>query len=479
MARDTLAFLPAKLVEGAIGMAMISLYTDLFSIPAYNDYQIINTTVLFVYLFGLGWLLNAAVRYVGDSAKDKGKEKVFYTTVAVCYLAVVAVLAVVSLGIYAVTRDPVFPAGAAMFASYGLFQIMNGILVQAGKVKASVILSLSAATVKLAGAYLYTALLPGGASTPYPAVAAAVTADLAAGLIAAGVLGLYRNFQVSLFSKERYLDFLRFGMPLVGFSVSVGFLNMSDRYIVSFMAGKAAFAAYSANYSVSSGLFTLVMAGIMRGVYPAVLKGWREGGPVAAGPLLNRGVRLYILLALPAAAGLFAVGPRLSEVFFTKPEYHVGIVIGIAAFAMFFMGLTEYTNKVWELTANTVPVLQNSLFAAAVKIGATFALLPRFGIVGAAVASLLAFVSYFVLARVRAGRELVFHVPGRSLRAIVLAAAVCVAAARLVLGMTTGVLSLVLAVGAGAAAYVLTLALTGEIKEELSAAAAFFKARRG
>jgi len=80
---------------------------------------------------------------------------------------------------------------------------------------------------------------------------------------------------------------------------------------------------------------------------------------------------------------------------------------------------------------------------------------------------------------VRAGRELVFHVPGRSLRAIVLAAAVCVAAARLVLGMTTGVLSLVLAVGAGAAAYVLTLALTGEIKEELSAAAAFFKARRG
>ena len=91
----------------------------------------------------------------------------------------------------------------------------------------------------------------------------------------------------------------------------------------------------------------------------------------------------------------------------------------------------------------------------------------------------MAFVSYFVLARVRAGRELVFHVPGKSVRAIVLASALCFAAARLVLAYTGGVLSLVLAVLAGAGVYGAALAVTGEIKEELLAAAAFFKARRG
>jgi len=42
--------------------------------------------VLFAYLLGLGWLLNAAVRYVGDNLGDREKRGVFYTTAALCYL---------------------------------------------------------------------------------------------------------------------------------------------------------------------------------------------------------------------------------------------------------------------------------------------------------------------------------------------------------------------------------------------------------
>ena len=50
--------------------------------------------------------------------------------------------------------------------------------------------------------------------------------------------------------------------------------------------------------SIASGIFTMISVGIMRGVYPNVLRAWRDGGQAAAKPLLDQGVRLYLLIAV-------------------------------------------------------------------------------------------------------------------------------------------------------------------------------------
>ena len=102
----------------------------------------------------------------------------------------------------------------------------------------------------------------------------------------------------------------------------------------------------------------MISVGIMRGVYPAVLRGWREGGKAAAKPLLDQGVRLYLLIAVPAVAGLTAVALPLSRFLFPA-KYAAGApVIAYTALAMLFMGLTEYASKAYELEQSTVHVLQ-------------------------------------------------------------------------------------------------------------------------
>lgn len=472
MAKDTLIFLPAKLLEGLITMFTTAFYTDLFETAAYGRYQIINTNVLFIYLISLGWLLNSAVRYVGDAGSRENK-KTFYSTVSVCYLTISAAAVVISCVISVFTGNLVSAASSVMLISYALFQIMNGMLVQMGKIRSSVVLSLSSAVVKLIGAYFFAGVLPLGASTPYPAIMAAITADLFAGVIAVIILKVPSSFSVKAFSQRNLKGLLSFGIPLVGFSISVGLLNMVDRYIVNFLCGEEAFAVYSANYSISSGLFTLLMTAIMRGVYPNLLKGWREEGKETAQKLLNSGTRLYMLIALPAAFGLLAVGVTLSDVFFTKPEYHHGLIIGIAAFVMFFMGFTEYVNKAWELTSNTLPILQNSIMAVLVKIAATFTLIIvmdsfGMGIYGAVTGSLLAFVFYFMISRVRAKKRFVFKIPAVSVLRITLSAVVCGIGAYLTLLLPINkILAMVLAVCAGIILYAAMLCITGEVKEEI------------
>ena len=178
-------------------------------------------------------------------------------------------------------------------------------------------------------------------------------------------------------------------------------LNQIDKYLVVGFYGDILYAYYSQNNSIASGLFTMISVGIMRGVYPAVLRGWREGGRDAAKPLLDQGVRLYLLIAVPAVAGLTAVALPMSRFLFAK-GYDAGApVIAYTALAMLFMGLTEYANKAYELEQSTGQVLQNSAAAAIIKVISSVILLRTFGFTGGAMGSIVAFASYFFITCVR------------------------------------------------------------------------------
>lgn len=139
--------------------------------------------------------------------------------------------------------------------------------------------------------------LVGGKSnypSPFPAIFANTIADGVATIGAVFALSLPVVVRLKYFSKPLLNRFLKYGVPLMGVSISVALLNQIDKYLVVGFYGNILYAYYSNNNSIASGLFTMISVGIMRGVYPAVLRGWREGGKAAAKPLLDQGVRLYL-----------------------------------------------------------------------------------------------------------------------------------------------------------------------------------------
>ena len=467
MTRDALIFLPAKVVEGVLLMLVTSLYADLFSTDAVAMFRYVNTSVQFSYLILSGWMANAATRYVGEQvAQDEGRS--LYSTVCTIYLIILTAVGAVCGVLFAITREGLFLAGILMFASYTAFQILNAMLVQLGKIRASVILSLTSASLKLLVAYLLVGGSAGHYPTAYPAVFANAIADGVASLGAIWALGIPAVFSFLAFSRPTLRRLFSFGAPLMGVSVSVGLLNVVDTYLFGIFAGKAPLAIYSQNYTIGSSIFTMINVAVMRGVYPNVLRAWRTGGLKEAKPQLDRGVRLYLLLALPAAAGLCAVSRPLCQLLFPAVYHPASPVIGLTACAMVCMGLTEYANKAYELEADTMPVLQNSMTAAVVKIISSCLLLHFVGYLGAAWGSLLSFGVYLGLTVLRVRKRFLFHVPLRSWVRISLSALGCFAAAwplgRLPL---SPLVRLCLAIPAGAGVYVLILALSGEIRQEL------------
>ena len=468
MTRDAMLFLPAKVIEGLLVIACSSLYTHLFSKGAVGTFGIVNTTVQFCYLIIAGWMANAATRYVGEEyQKDRGSA--LFSTVSTIYLLICAAAAAVAACAAVVTHDPVWLGGACMFFSYTIFQILNSALIQLGRMKASISLSLTSAVLKLAVAY---ALVFGmnNPSSAFPAIAANTAADGIAGLGAVIALSIPTVARLRWFSRPLLRKFFAYGVPLMGVSIAVALLNMIDRYLVTGFFGRDVFAIYNQNNSIASGIFTMISVGIMRGVYPNVLRAWREGGRMAAKPLLDQGVRLYLLVAAPAVAGLAAVSLPISRFLFAE-GYDAGApVIAYTALAMLFMGLTEYANKAYELEQSTIHVLQNSAIAAVIKVICSVVLLQAVGFTGGAMGSGVAFASYFIITCVRVRRRFLFRVAPASLARILISALLCGAAAFGCTLLPVGnLVRLVLAVAAGVVVYAVCIVASGEGRAEMQA----------
>ena len=466
MTRDAMLFLPAKIIEGLLVIACSSLYTHLFYQSTVGTFNFINFNVQIAYLILAGWMANSATRYVGEEFhKDKGRG--LFSTVATVYLLICAAVAVFSCIAAAVTHDPLYLGFMTMFFSYTIFQILNSALIQLGRMKASISLSLLSAVLKLVVAY---ALVFGmdNPSSPFPAIAANTVADGIAGIGAVAALGLPAIVRLRFFSRGLFGKFLKYGLPLMGVSISVTLLNQIDKYLVVGFFDMDVYGVYSSNNSIASGLFTMISVGIMRGVYPAVLRGWREGGQAAAKPLLDQGVRLYLLVAVPAVAGLTAVSLPLSRFLFAE-GYDAGApVIAYTALAMLFMGLTEYANKAYELEQSTGQVLQNSAAAAVIKVISSIVLLQVLGFTGGALGSVVAFASYFIITCVRVRRRFLFHVAPACVARIVVSALLCGAAAYACTLLPVGnILRLALAVVAGVVVYAVCIVASGEGREEM------------
>lgn len=468
MTRDAMLFLPAKVVEGLLIIACTSLYTHLFYESTVGTFNFVNFNVQIAYLILAGWMANAATRYVGEEySKDQGRS--LFSTVSTVYLIICAAVAVFCCGAAVILRDPLYLGFMTMFFSYTIFQILNAALIQLGRMRASISLSLTSAVLKLLVAYglVFSMRNP---SSPFPAICANTVADGLAGIGAVIALGLPSVARLRWFSRELFGKFLRFGVPLMGVSISVTLLNQIDKYLVVGFFDMDVYGVYSSNNSIASGLFTMISVGIMRGVYPAVLRAWRDGGQQAAKPLLDQGVRLYMLIAIPAVAGLTAVALPMSRVLFAM-GYEAGApVIAYTALAMLFMGLTEYANKAYELEQSTVHVLQNSAAAAVIKVISSVILLQTVGFTGGAMGSVVAFAAYFLITCVRVRRRFLFHVPAKCLARIIGSAVLCGAAAyACTLLPVSNILRLVCAVPAGALTYAVCIVVSGEGRAEMQA----------
>lgn len=476
MTKNAVLFLPAKVLEGVLLLMMSSLYTHIFTEDAAGAFGLVQQVINFSYLLIAAWMANASTRYAAEEYK-RDKASGLLSTMTVVYLIMGIVGIITCSGIAVIYKNNSFIFGAIMFCTYTAFTILINMLVQLDKVKPAILFSLVSAVLKLLVAFI----LVGGKNNfpdPTPAFIANIVADGIGAIGAVFALKMPNVVRFKFSSKEILNKMLAYGVPLMGVALCSGLLTLFDRFYIYGVFGNATGAIYYYNSTIPNSVFTMLSVGVLRGVYPAILRAWNERSKDEAKILLGAGVRLYMLVAFPAAFGLAAVSNTFCSTFFADGYEAGASVIGTTAFAMVFMGLTEYANKGYELEQDTKPVLTNCMIAMIVKIISSIVCVHILGFTGGAMGSLIAFATYFILTSIRVRKYFMWRVPMGSFLRILVSSILCGVSAYFCTFLPIGeFLRLVLSIVVGGFVYAFCIIISGEAKEEVRLILAKIKKR--
>jgi O-antigen/teichoic acid export membrane protein len=182
---------------------------------------------------------------------------------------------------------------------------------------------------------------------------------------------------------------LAFGTPMVLSFISYWVLQLSDRYLLSIFGSLAQTATYAVAYSLGTVLSTIVISPFTL-AWPATMYAIAPRRDAAG--IFQLVFRWFGLLLLFSAFGLSLVGKFVLDWLFPKTYHAAAPIIPIVAASIVFYGIyfvfmvgANVRRKTWLAAVFTTA-------AAVINLALNLILIPRYGAMGAAASTLIAYI---------------------------------------------------------------------------------------
>ena len=188
-------------------------------------------------------------------------------------------------------------------------------------------------------------------------------------------------------------DMLRFSLPLLPSLFAFWLIDFSDRYFLTRMGTLEQVGIYSIGARISS-IVILFSTSFQMAWGPYALSIQHDDG---AREKYSRGLLLFVCAALAGATAI-TIFARPMLVVLAQPKYYAAEkVIGLLVLATVAYGAFLVANIGLLITKKTTLTSLAIAVGALLNIGLNFMLIPRFGMMGAAVATLAAYFAAFLL----------------------------------------------------------------------------------
>jgi O-antigen/teichoic acid export membrane protein len=413
-------YLAARGLPGIIAFLAIPLFSRLLDPAQYGRYALVLATVGVVNALLFQWLRLSLVRYLPGAGCDATKLKSTLASVGgLLILALGAVAAAMCLLPMARGWRGVAALAWATLAAQATFELCceyaRGSLQPWHYMRLQVVRSASFVLLGLV-------FVVSGAGWWGP------LAGVAAGMMLAVAFAWRRDWSDArpfidraLLAKVGY-----YGIPLSLTVALTVVISSSDRYLIALLLGEDAAGLYSVAVDFTSQTLTLLMMAVYMAAFPLAVRAWEERGAAAARERMGTNASLLLAVGVPCVVGLTVLAPGIAHSFLGK-NYRgaAAAIIPIVAIGTFLAGLKAYHfDAAFQFAHRTVSQVWIVLFAAVVNIGLNLLAIPRWGINGAATASVVAYLIAIVLTLLIGRRHVALPIPAGPALKVLLAGAV-------------------------------------------------------
>src|SRR5690606_11334353 len=195
------------------------------------------------------------------------------------------------------------------------------------------------------------------------------------------------------YEPDRLRSYAVYGYPIAASLALTVVLASTDRFLLAVYMDEAAVGAYHASYSIANRTLDVLFLWLGSAGQPALVMALERGGPDRLKAAAREQLSTFLLIGLPAAAGVALVARPLSEVLIGE-ELRVAaasVTPWIALSALLY-GLTAYYfGQAFTLGRRTRRLLAAMAIPASANVVLNLILVPRFGLIGAAWATAASF----------------------------------------------------------------------------------------
>ncbi|WP_352420523.1 oligosaccharide flippase family protein [Proteiniborus sp.] len=224
---------------------------------------------------------------------------------------------------------------------------------------------------------------------------ATILSDLISAVMLFFVAKLYKYISLSNINKSIFISMLRYSLPLIPTTISTWIINMSDRYILSYILGSEANGLYAISYKVPT-IITIV-AGIFMDAWQISAINEHQKGD--RGSFFSKVLNVYSSLIFCGASVIITFTKVITKILTSPGFYSSWIYIPVLVMATIFASLASFLGSIYMIHKKSEYILLTTAISAIVNIILNFSLIPVYGIQGAAIATLL---SYICMLTIRA-----------------------------------------------------------------------------
>lgn len=454
--RHAAAYMLARGVPALISFLAIPLFTRLMNPEGYGKYALVATTVALINALFFQWIRLSFVRFIPAA---KGEPDRLKSTVLTCQLLLIVIGGAITLGIIAANHfipalagwgsvagicwlvlavQPIFE----LFCEEARANIQPRYFMALQLARTSLTTGLGALLIKL-GLGWWGPLLGMFAGNMLPAIYAYRRG------------WLHTHFQID---REVLAKVCAYGIPL---SLTVGLafvIGSSDRYLIAYFLGDAAAGVYSVAVDFTSQTLTLLLMTVSMAIVPLAMLSWENNDHERAREQMRHNSALLLAIGIPAVIGLMVLAPNISHCFLGKTfRADAASIMPIIALGTFLSGYKAYyLDTAFQFVHQTIYQVWIVLFAAIVNIALNLVMIRPFGIIGAAGASVIAYLISMALTAYYGRRHFALPFPTLDFIQVLTAGGVMALLLYVTRDMRGG-LALVLQVFTGGALYAIIL----------------------
>lgn len=396
--RDMVKYSPSKIV-GMLGNAIIvPVYTALLSPEQYGLYSLSIAVLSFLCILFSDWIGLSGLRFFKQHQMTQDMPK--YLTTLVGMLGANLFLMFVLAFVFRQNFYDFFHIPVKYFLAILLLIIpvaVRALLFQLLRAQ----LKSVAFTVSTIANQFMTILLSIFFVKVCHMGAIALLLGMAVSITLTDILLIFQSNVLSWFRLQKIewhsvMPIVMYGIPIAATSLSAWIINQSNKFIMNSIHGFSQVGIVGVAYGLTLPLLMTIFSIITVAAVPRIINMYEE--KIDVRPLVSRFMGYFILVALPVITVISLYSTEYVQMLSSNDKFFDAFkLVPYFAFGTFFMALTDYTTLQYHLANKTYIDFVIKLVSGVVGVVLNILLIPRYGLVGVGVATLVANFLYFFL----------------------------------------------------------------------------------